>query len=57
MGWHILPEHPAGSLLPLFSKGDKSITVTVVHGDQTEKVFEYDTDEEYLGPVVTKFPI
>ena len=40
--------------MPQGTKGDKSITVTVVHGDQTEKVFEYDTDEEYLGPVVTK---
>ena len=40
--------------MPQGTKGDKSITVTVVHGDETEKVFEYDTDEEYLGPVVTE---
>lgn len=33
-------------------EGDKTITVTVVHKDKTEKVFTYHTDEEYLGPVL-----
>lgn len=37
---------------PETSAGAKSITVTVVHRDGTEKVFEYDTDEAYLGPVL-----
>lgn len=32
--------------------GDKNITVTVVHKDGTEKVFEYATDAEYLGTVI-----
>lgn len=32
--------------------GGKDITVTVVHGDATEKVFEYSTDAEYLGQVL-----
>ena len=29
-------------------------TVTVVHSDGTSKVFEYETQEEYLGPVLAK---
>lgn len=33
--------------------GDKRIAVTVVHKDGTERVFEYDTDEEYLGTVLS----
>ena len=33
--------------------GEKHITVTVVHGDESEKVFEYDTNEEYLGKVLS----
>ena len=32
--------------------GGKQITVTVVHGDGSEKVFEYATDAEYLGEVI-----
>lgn len=32
--------------------GGKTITVTVVHGDKTEKNFTYTTQEEYLGPVL-----
>lgn len=32
--------------------GSKTITVTVVHKDGSEKIFEYHTDEEYLGPVL-----
>lgn len=37
---------------PETSVGTKSITVTVVHQDGSEKVVEYDTDEAYLGPVL-----
>ena len=32
--------------------GDKRITVTVVYGNQEEKVFLYDTDADYLGEVL-----
>ena len=32
--------------------GSKTITVTVVHKDGTEKVFTCATEEEYLGPVL-----
>ena len=34
-------------------QGAKTITVTVVHKDGSEKVFEYHTDEEFLGAVIT----
>ncbi len=34
---------------PETSTGSKAYTVTVVHADGSEKVFEYRTDEEYLG--------
>lgn len=37
---------------PETAEGEKNITVTVVHGDASEKVFEYHTDEEYLAPVI-----
>lgn len=40
------------STRPETSAGTKSITVTVVHADGSEKVFAYSTDEEYLGPVL-----
>ena len=33
-------------------QGGKSITVTVVHGDGSSKVFSYNTDAEYLGEVI-----
>ena len=32
--------------------GEKEITVTVVHGDGSSKDFTYNTDEEFLGPVL-----
>lgn len=38
---------------PETQEGSKSITVTVVHKDGSEKVFTYKTNEEYLGPVLT----
>lgn len=40
------------ALKPKGVDGTKNITVTVVHKDQTEKVFTYATDEEYLGAVL-----
>ncbi len=33
-------------------QGSKTITVTVVHKDKTEKTFTYHTDEEYLDKVL-----
>lgn len=33
-------------------EGGKNITVTVIHGDGTEKVFAYGTNQEYLGEVI-----
>lgn len=33
--------------------GSKKITVTVVHGDKSEKTFTYYTDADYLGDVLT----
>ncbi len=33
-------------------EGSKTITVTVVHQDKTEKTFTYHTDEEYLDKVL-----
>ena len=32
----------------------KRIAVTVVHADESSKVFEYETDEEFLGPLLEK---
>ena len=37
---------------PDTADGSKTITVTVVHGDGSNKEFTYHTDEEYLGPVL-----
>ena len=37
---------------PETAAGAKTITVTVVHGDGSSKDFTYNTDEEYLGPVL-----
>ncbi len=37
---------------PFASQGTKTFTVTVIHGDGTEKVFTYRTTEEYLGAVL-----
>ena len=33
---------------PSVNEGSKNITVTVVHGDGSEKKFRYTTDAEYL---------
>lgn len=32
--------------------GEKQITVTVVHGDGSQKVFDYQTDAQYLADVL-----
>lgn len=37
---------------PETTEGSKEITVTVVHADQSEKDFTYNTDAEYLGEVL-----
>lgn len=37
---------------PETADGSKTVTVTVVHKDGSEKVFTCHTDEEYLGPVL-----
>lgn len=37
---------------PGTTTGEKIITVTVVHKDGSEVMFTYDTNEEYLGPVL-----
>ena len=37
---------------PETAEGRKTVTVTVVHKDGTEKVFAYSTEETYLGPVL-----
>ena len=34
------------------TEGAKTITVKVVHGDSSEKDYEYKTDEAYLGAVI-----
>lgn len=40
------------ALRPETQQGAKTITVTVVHKDGTEKTFTYHTDEEYLDKVL-----
>lgn len=35
-------------------EGDKTVTVKVVHADQSEKEFTYETDDEYLGELLTE---
>ncbi len=37
---------------PETTEGEKAFTVTVVHKNDTEKVFHYTTDETYLGPAL-----
>ncbi len=37
---------------PETQQGAKTITVTVVHADKSEKTFTYHTDEEYLDQVL-----
>ena len=37
---------------PQTYSGEKNISVTVIHGDKTEKTYTYQTDAEYLGTVL-----
>lgn len=39
---------------PTTTAGAKTISVSVVHADGSEKQFRYHTDAEYLGPVLLK---
>ena len=39
---------------PQATKGEKEVNVVVVHGDETEKTFQYHTDAEYLVEVLKK---
>ena len=39
---------------PEVQSGKKTFVVEVVHGDQTEKIFTYTTDLEYVGEVLQK---
>lgn len=38
---------------PAAVQGAKTITVEVIHKDASQKTFEYHTDREYLGEVLT----
>lgn len=40
------------STRPATSEGSKSITVEVIHKDESAKTFTYQTDAEYLGEVL-----
>ena len=39
---------------PATSAGSKTITVEVIHSDETKKTFTCDTDAEYLGEVLAE---
>ena len=39
-------------LRPQTQAGGKDLTIKVIHGDKSEKVFKVSTDEEYLGKVL-----
>ena len=38
---------------PAALQGEKTITIDVIHKDSSQKTFEYHTDREYLGDVLT----
>lgn len=42
------------TFMPKGEAGAKEVTVTVIHGDQSEKEFACQTDAAYLGEVLTK---
>ena len=42
-----------GASAPAADSGDKHFTVTVVHGDGSEKVLTYTSGEDYLGAVLS----
>ena len=37
---------------PQAAQGQKSVTVEVIHADGSETTFRYQTDEDYLGPLL-----
>ena len=37
---------------PQTAAGAKEVTVAVIHGDEAEEIFTYQTDAEYLGEVL-----
>lgn len=37
---------------PGTTAGEKEVEITVVHGDESQTAFTYDTDAEYLGEVM-----
>lgn len=37
---------------PGTTAGEKEVEITVVHGDESQTTFTYDTDAEYLGEVM-----
>lgn len=37
---------------PATNAGEKNITVTVIHGDESKADFTYQTDAEYLGDIL-----
>lgn len=39
---------------PDAAAGSKNITITVIHKDESEKVFQLSTDQEYLGPALVE---
>ena len=39
---------------PDTTAGGKNISVTVIHKDESQKVFELSTDQEYLGPALVE---
>ena len=42
----------ANAFKPETTKGEKEVTVVVVHGDGSEKEFTYQTDAEYLAEIL-----
>ena len=42
---------------PEFQQGGKDLTIKVIHGDKSEKVFEVSTDAENLGAVLVEHNI
>lgn len=48
---------PLAACAPKPVEGDgtmKKFTVTIVHADGSQKVLEYESDEDYVGPVLEK---
>ena len=39
---------------PAAVQGEKTVTIDVIHKDASQKTFEYQTDLEYLGELLTE---